>query len=704
MKLPKIKLVVFDYNGVTVTGDHKTMAKHFGRIHRTPWPKAYDLFYTKYYNLLTEGKISEKQAWQRPIKELGWPQDWRAMRRWYLDQQRLNPDVIKMIRGLKLSGFQTVLLSKNYKPWFSYLEQRLRFRLHFDAGINTHELGFPKASRQTIAFLGRMFDVKPPEILYLDDQESNLTVARKLGVHCILYQNFHQAAKAVDRLVGAAWRQSHHQWAEISQRQRMSPFPNVFSMQAATTITSRLARQHFPLLLLFEQRLMWVFADQERQFIAAQNLLRRVLDDPSFFKYMIAKVRHYGEQLIAFSQKVAATDLSKLSHAALARLYDRYQQIYVNMYGHYFTILTADQRLNSYLKGLLIHRVRSREELERYFNVLTTNTHAMYTQLAEQGLYQLAQQITGNKTLSALFKQPTTIILKKLSRNTLFNRDFAVHFRKFFWLPRDYEDQALQPAGLVEQLKKVLNKGQLPKKLAALQTFQGKAQKKITQAEKKLQLDRNERALFAAMRDGIYLKEFRKRYVSLSLYNMDPLLHEFSKRLCISLPELRHFLATEPYHALVKHKPFARELRERYKLSAYLCNHGRVQVYGGPAAERLKDQVLKIPNSWHELHGFAVSPGKARGPAKVVINLEDLTKVKTGDIIVTVQAVPSFSTAIKLSAGLVADGGTGITSHPATLAREANIPCITGTKVASQVIKDGDLIEVDGFRGTVKKI
>ena len=45
----------------------------------------------------------------------------------------------------------------------------------------------------------------------------------------------------------------------------------------------------------------------------------------------------------------------------------------------------------------------------------------------------------------------------------------------------------------------------------------------------------------------------------------------------------------------------------------------------------------------------------------------------------------------------------GITSHAALVAREMRKPCIINTKIATQVFKDGDILEVDAHNGTVKK-
>jgi len=45
-----------------------------------------------------------------------------------------------------------------------------------------------------------------------------------------------------------------------------------------------------------------------------------------------------------------------------------------------------------------------------------------------------------------------------------------------------------------------------------------------------------------------------------------------------------------------------------------------------------------------------------------------------------------------------------VTSHAAVIARELNIPCVIGTKIATKILKDGDLVEVDAIKGVVKKL
>jgi pyruvate,water dikinase len=53
------------------------------------------------------------------------------------------------------------------------------------------------------------------------------------------------------------------------------------------------------------------------------------------------------------------------------------------------------------------------------------------------------------------------------------------------------------------------------------------------------------------------------------------------------------------------------------------------------------------------------------------------------------------------AAAFITDEG-GITCHAAIVSRELKKPCIIGTKIATQVLKDGDLVEVDANNGVVK--
>ncbi|MBI5221669.1 MAG: hypothetical protein HY979_02605 [Candidatus Magasanikbacteria bacterium] len=105
----------------------------------------------------------------------------------------------------------------------------------------------------------------------------------------------------------------------------------------------------------------------------------------------------------------------------------------------------------------------------------------------------------------------------------------------------------------------------------------------------------------------------------------------------------------------------------------------------------------------NELNGLVGSKGKAVGRVAVVFTNKDLNKVKAGDILVTSMTRQDFVPAISRCAALVTDEGS-IICHAAIIAREFKIPCVVGTKVATEFLKDGDLVEINANKGIIKKI
>lgn len=98
-------------------------------------------------------------------------------------------------------------------------------------------------------------------------------------------------------------------------------------------------------------------------------------------------------------------------------------------------------------------------------------------------------------------------------------------------------------------------------------------------------------------------------------------------------------------------------------------------------------------------NGIAASGGRVRGLACVM--RDELRPVRPGEILVTELTDPvSFADLVEHAVALVTDLG-GLASHPAILARELGIPAVVNTRNATEVIKDGTLIVVDGGTGEV---
>ena len=120
----------------------------------------------------------------------------------------------------------------------------------------------------------------------------------------------------------------------------------------------------------------------------------------------------------------------------------------------------------------------------------------------------------------------------------------------------------------------------------------------------------------------------------------------------------------------------------------------------------LKQFVLpdrKATVSANQVKGTTAYPGTVRGPARILKDIKEVKKVCFGDIIISPMTWPSVIIALEKAAAFVTDEG-GILCHAAILARELKKPCITGTKNATALFHDGDMIEVDGETGIVRKI
>jgi len=98
--------------------------------------------------------------------------------------------------------------------------------------------------------------------------------------------------------------------------------------------------------------------------------------------------------------------------------------------------------------------------------------------------------------------------------------------------------------------------------------------------------------------------------------------------------------------------------------------------------------------------GMPASPGVASGVVKIISSMDDLDKVKKGDILVTTMTNPDMVVTMQRAAAIVTSEG-GVTAHAAIVSREMGIPAVVGAQDALDVLKDGDEVTVDGTYGKV---
>jgi phosphohistidine swiveling domain-containing protein len=202
-----------------------------------------------------------------------------------------------------------------------------------------------------------------------------------------------------------------------------------------------------------------------------------------------------------------------------------------------------------------------------------------------------------------------------------------------------------------------------------------------------------------------YFHDLRKEMQMRTVYSFDLLLSEVVKRFKIRLSDKELYSRKEIKGILAGKKVDSIDLNGRKKTILVLVTKKGIKTLVGDEAIRFRRKELdQDSEDVTELKGIGVTKGKIRARVKVCNGINDARdKMKKGDILVTGMTLPDYVPVMKIASAIITNEG-GITCHAAIVSRELGIPCIVGTKIATQVLQDGDLVEVDADKGIVKII
>ncbi|MDO8571694.1 MAG: PEP-utilizing enzyme, partial [bacterium] len=147
--------------------------------------------------------------------------------------------------------------------------------------------------------------------------------------------------------------------------------------------------------------------------------------------------------------------------------------------------------------------------------------------------------------------------------------------------------------------------------------------------------------------------------------------------------------------------PSHKTLKERWTASGVHFTKDKTTILSSAELEQIEDARIGSTGRT-EIKGQSAYKGKVQGKCRIVLEYRDAIFEK-GEILVTGMTDPHFVELMKKAAAIVTDGG-GMLSHAAIVARELKKPCVIGTKFATQILKDGDLVEVDADNGVVRII
>lgn len=184
---------------------------------------------------------------------------------------------------------------------------------------------------------------------------------------------------------------------------------------------------------------------------------------------------------------------------------------------------------------------------------------------------------------------------------------------------------------------------------------------------------------------------FRKYFIRISnLFVVKGLLDEIDDIFYMKLDEVKKLIYDSNVAANIRNKILKRKTE--------MENFAHLQL-----PEIIYDDYLPKPiendNISEELEGVPTSKGYYIGPVKVVKGINDIDKIKDGDIIAIPYSDVSWTPLFSKAKALISESG-GMLSHCSIVAREYKIPAIVSVKGATK-LKDDLLIAVDAFKGKV---
>lgn len=200
------------------------------------------------------------------------------------------------------------------------------------------------------------------------------------------------------------------------------------------------------------------------------------------------------------------------------------------------------------------------------------------------------------------------------------------------------------------------------------------------------------------------LKMLQRKYINKLLYPpsiLDRFIEEINNRLDLKYP-ITTYGFKELIDLLVGKKVRVLD-RSGYVLTGSLF---RKEIIGEKAKE-IYNQLLDVKADCNYILGSVAHPGHYKGRVKKIDfsirtdYIREIASMQKGDVLVSGSTGPEMILACKKAGAIVTDEG-GIISHAALISRELAIPCVIGTNIATRILKDGDLVDVDANNGIIQ--
>jgi phosphohistidine swiveling domain-containing protein len=297
-------------------------------------------------------------------------------------------------------------------------------------------------------------------------------------------------------------------------------------------------------------------------------------------------------------------------------------------------------------------------------------------------------------------------ILVKKSEN--YQKRINKFVQKWFWIENSYfESFKLSAESFIKKYKKI-KPAELRSKFKAVLNYLPRLKKRKNLVIKRYKLPKQIVQLSERLAESIWLQDHRKGFIWQTNSITDEFNHYQAHRLKIKMEDIMYYTGEEWFDLMVKEKIVdASEIKKRRDCFVVVLDKPNYSILSGITGKEFAGKVLpsdKITHS-NSVKGISVSRLKKiiKGIVRVLHSPKEISKMKQGEILVAPMTSPDYINVMRMAKAIITDHG-GLMSHAAVVARELGVPCIVGTKVATQIFKDGDMVEVDANKGIVRKI
>jgi phosphoenolpyruvate synthase/pyruvate phosphate dikinase len=415
-------------------------------------------------------------------------------------------------------------------------------------------------------------------------------------------------------------------------------------------------------------------------------LIEKAKKDKGLSKKLLKAWKKDEELFDKFFIKFNKINLHSLNNNELLNLYKEYVTLAINRFTSsavidHFALGTdeiIEKMLRSEIKGL-----EKESDFTNIFSIATAPIHQSFINKAEIEL------------LKIIIKNPKDVKI------------IETYQKKYYWTKNNYiQAQTLSVGYFKSEIKNWLkSKKDLRTTLAQLQNTPAINRQKKAQLLKKNRLSPLLKTLITISEDFTWWQDERKRATYLNIDMGTKILSEMAKRTDYEMESLKFLLTAEIAEWFLKKNISREELRQRMLKSVIIVTRDGFETITGKKVDNVKKIIIgnKKKDEIQDIRGLSASTGRVIGKVKVVGSAREIDKIIEGDILVAVMTRPDYIAGMKKAAAVVTNEG-GITCHAAIVSRELGIPCIIGTKIATQVLKDGDLVEVNANHGWVRKI